>query len=212
MRPAFKLGLAALGTLLFSLACSRPVPPADESLLHKPLEQLTPADLERLGAVVETTLGTFRIRFFSREAPVTVRNFVKLVKMGFYDGLLIHKVVPHYNIQGGDPGGNGSGGPGWTIPLERNSHRNRRGAVGMVHPPNFPDQAGSQFYIMVANDFHLDSSYAVFGEVWQGLETVDRIADLPVKAIGGQAGAPLLRVMIIKIRLELLPASARPAP
>ena len=212
MRATFKLGLLAPGALLLFLACSQPAPPPDESLLRKPLEDLTLPDLLRLGAVVETTLGSFRIRFFPREAPATVKNFVKLVKMGFYNGLLIHKVVPHYNIQGGDPKGDGSGGPGWTIPLEINANGNQRGAVGMVHPPHYHNEAGSQFYIMVVPDHHLDKSYTVFGEVWQGMETVDRIADLPVKATGGQAGAPLLRVMITKVRLELLPASALPAP
>ena len=212
MRATFKLGLLALGALLLFLACRQPAPPPDESLLRKSFEDLTLPDFLRLGAVVETTLGTFRIRFFPREAPGTVKNFIKLVKMGFYNGLRIHKVVPHYNIQGGDPKGDGSGGPGWTIPLEINPRGNTRGAVGMVHPPHYLNDAGSQFYIMVVPDHHLDKVYAVFGEVWQGLDTVDRIADLPLQSTAGQAGPPQMPVMIVRVRLELLPASARPYP
>lgn len=208
MRSAIKLGLGCLGTVLLFLACSQPVRPPDPSLLHKPLDNLTVADMEQLGAVVETNLGTFRIRFFPREAPGTVKNFIKLVKTGFYTGLQVHKVVPGYNIQAGDPKGDGSGGPGWTIPAEINAHGNVRGAVGMVHDPHLIHSAGSQFYIMVVAHRRLDKNYTVFGEVWQGMDTVDRIAALPLQAGPGQAGRPQFPVIMTKVELELLPASA----
>lgn len=211
-QSAIKLGLGCLGAILLFLACSQSAPPSDTSLLRKPLEDLTVADMERLGAVVETNLGIFRIRFFPREAPGTVKNFIKLTKIGFYTGLQINKVVPRYNIQAGDPKGNGAGGPGWTIPAEINAHGNVRGAVGMVHPPHYPNEAGSQFYIMVVADRHLDKSYTVFGEVWQGMDTVDRIAGLPLKAASGQAGPPQLSVIMTRVGLELPPPSSGRGP
>jgi peptidyl-prolyl cis-trans isomerase B (cyclophilin B) len=209
MRSIIKLGLGGLGAVLLFLACSQSAPAPDPALLRKPLDDLTLEDMERLGVGVETNFGNFRIRFFPREAPGTVKNFIKLTKMGFYNGLKIDKVVPRYNIQGGDPKGNGTGGPGWTIPAEINAHGHVRGAVGMVHPPKYPNDAGSQFYVMVVSDHHLDKNYTVFGEVWQGLDTVDRITGLPLKADPGQAGPPRLQVLMSKVWLELLPPSAQ---
>jgi peptidyl-prolyl cis-trans isomerase B (cyclophilin B) len=212
MREAIKLGLAGLAAVLLFLACSRPASPPDKALLRKPLEELTVEDMARMSVAMETNFGMFRIRLFPREAPATVKNFIKLVKMGFYTGLQIHKVVPGYNIQGGDPKLDGTGGPGWTIPAEINAHGSRRGAVGMVHPPYYLNDGGSQFYIMIVDDPKLDKSYTVFGEVWQGLDTVDRIAGLPLRAPSGQPGPPQTPVILTNVRLELLPASAQLGP
>jgi len=195
---------------LFFLACSKPEPPADESILRKPLDELTVEDMERMGAVVETDYGSFRFRFFPREAPNTVKNFLKLVRMGYYDGLRIHRVVPGLYIQGGDTKVDSTGGPGWTIPLELNSHSHRRGTVGMWHPPLYPNDAGCQFYVLVADNKKMDKAYTVFGEVWQGMDTVDRIAHLPLDSTRDQPGAPQSLVVMTRIRLEPLPASARP--
>ena len=100
-------------------------------------------------------------------APRSVANFVKLAESGFYDGLTFHRIVPGFVIQGGDPEGNGTGGPGWTIPGEFRAN-------GFANDPN---SAGSQFFIMVDEAPYLDGSYAAFGRVISGLEVIDEIVD-----------------------------------
>lgn len=106
--------------------------------------------------------------------PVTTGNFTKLVESNFYDGLTIHR-VEHWVIQGGDPNGNGSGGPGWTIPLEiAPDLKNLRGALAMARRPD-PDSAGSQFFILKEDAPWLDGQYAVFGKVIEGMDVVDKI-------------------------------------
>lgn len=204
----FFFGFLAIVGWVFS--CSGPETAADDLILRKPLEDLTLEDMERMGVKVETNYGIFRFRFFPRSAPNTVKNFIKLTRMGFYDGLHIHRVVPGLYIQGGDPLANSKGGPGWTIPLEQSSRPHVRGAVGMWHPPLYVNDAGSQFYVMVSNDRKMDKFYTVFGEVWQGMDTVDRIANLPLDSTRGQPGAPLSPVLMLRVRLELLPPSIRP--
>ena len=115
-----------------------------------------------------------RMEFFPADAPRTVDNFVTLAGKGFYDGLTFHRVVPDFVVQGGDPKGNGTGGPGHTIPAEFNRNKHVRGAVAMARSQH-PDSAGSQFYICYGNTPHLDGSYTVFGQVTSGMEHVDRI-------------------------------------
>ncbi len=113
-------------------------------------------------------------------APITVENFVKLAKEGFYDGLIFHRVIPGFMIQGGCPNGNGMGGPGYTIKGEfsangiKNDLKHTRGVLSMARAM-MPDSAGSQFFIMVENAPHLDGQYAAFGKVTEGMETADAI-------------------------------------
>ncbi len=113
-------------------------------------------------------------------APNTVNNFISLVKSGFYDGLIFHRVIPDFMIQGGDPDGNGTGGPGWSIKGEfsRNGVDNPlehdRGVLSMARSM-MPNSAGSQFFIMVAKAPHLDGQYAAFGKVIRGIEVADAI-------------------------------------
>jgi cyclophilin family peptidyl-prolyl cis-trans isomerase len=118
--------------------------------------------------------GEIKIEFFPDDAPKTVENFVKLAKDGFYDNLVFHRVVPGFVVQGGDPKGNGTGGPGYTIKAEFNKNKHVRGAVAMARSGH-PDSAGSQFYITYAAQPHLDGSYTVFGRVTSGMELVDQI-------------------------------------
>ncbi|MFJ6207272.1 peptidylprolyl isomerase [Lysinibacillus sp. NPDC092081] len=114
-------------------------------------------------------------------APNTVANFISLVKKGFYDGLIFHRVVPDFMIQGGDPSGNGTGGPGYSIEGEfskngfKNDLKHERGVISMARSQDL-DSAGSQFFIMVNEASHLDGQYAAFGKVIEGMETVDAIA------------------------------------
>ncbi len=113
-------------------------------------------------------------------APKTVENFIKLVEEGFYDGLIFHRVIPGFMIQGGCPDGTGMGGPGYSIKGEfssngfRNDLRHERGVMSMARAAN-PDSAGSQFFIMVADAPYLDGQYAAFGKIIEGMETADKI-------------------------------------
>ena len=114
------------------------------------------------------------ITFYPQDAPKTVENFVTLAKKGYYNGLTFHRVVPDFVVQGGCPKGDGTGGPGYTIPAEFNSKKHVRGTVAMARSQH-PDSAGSQFYICYGATPHLDRNYTVFGQVTGGMEHVDRI-------------------------------------
>ena len=113
-------------------------------------------------------------------APKSVENFVKLAESGFYDGLTFHRIVPGFVIQGGDPLGNGTGGPGWTIPGEfaangfKNDLKHERGVLSWARTQD-PNSAGSQFFIMVDAAPYLDGQYAAFGRLTEGLDVVDQI-------------------------------------
>lgn len=113
-------------------------------------------------------------------APNTVANFIALAKDGFYDGLIFHRVIPDFMIQGGDPKGNGTGGPDYSIDGEfssngfENNMKHERGVISMARSDD-PNSAGSQFFIMVKEASHLDGEYAAFGKVIEGMETVDAI-------------------------------------
>ncbi|MDK2821143.1 MAG: peptidyl-prolyl cis-trans isomerase [Clostridia bacterium] len=124
--------------------------------------------------IIDTNKGTFEIELYPKLMPKTVANFEKLVDSGFYNNLTFHR-VEDWVVQGGDPLGNGTGGPGWTIELEVNPKlKNVRGAVGMARSLD-PNSAGSQFYILKKDAPGLDGQYAVFGKVVKGMEIVDRI-------------------------------------
>lgn len=124
--------------------------------------------------------GEIKIELYPDIAPNTVRNFVSLVRKGFYDGTIFHRVIPGFMVQGGDPQGTGAGGPGYSIRGEfaangfPNSLKHTRGVISMART-NDPNSAGSQFFIMVADSTHLDGQYAAFGRVVSGMEEVDRI-------------------------------------
>ena len=125
-----------------------------------------------------------KIELYPQIAPITVENFISLVKDGFYDGLTFHRVIPGFMIQGGCPDGTGMGGPGHTIKGEflsngvENTLRHTRGVLSMARANN-PDSAGSQFFIVHADAPHLDGQYAAFGKVVEGMEAVDEIAAVP---------------------------------
>lgn len=152
-------------------------PPATEPAAQAAPAAAKPANkLTRPVATLETLKGTIKIELYPEEAPKTVANFVKLVKAGFYDGLGFHRVVPGFVVQGGDPKGDGSGGPGYTIPDEKNAKlKHRVGAVAMAKS-QLPNSAGSQFYIVITKpaDF-LDGNYTVFGQVIEGQDAAEKI-------------------------------------
>ncbi len=118
--------------------------------------------------------GEFRINFYQEDAPKTVENFVALARKGFYNGLTFHRVQPSLLVHGGDPKGDGSGGPGYTIKAEFNKQKHVRGAVAMARSLS-PDSAGSQFYIMLGEASEMDGQYTVFGKVTSGMEVVETI-------------------------------------
>lgn len=134
--------------------------------------------------MIEITMengGVIRIELDAAAAPITVENFEKLVRDGFYDGLTFHRIIPGFMIQGGDPEGTGMGGPGYGIKGEfasngvANPIRHARGVISMARSGN-PNSAGSQFFIMHEDAPHLDGDYAAFGHVVAGMDVVDEIA------------------------------------
>ena len=128
--------------------------------------------------------GKMTLDLYPETAPITVDNFVKLAKEGFYDGLIFHRVIEGFMIQGGDPTGTGMGGPGHTIKGEfasngvNNPLKHTRGVISMARSQS-PNSAGSQFFIMHKNAPHLDGQYAAFGKMTDGFETLDEIAGVP---------------------------------
>jgi len=128
-------------------------------------------------ATMHTSEGTIELELFPEDAPKTVGNFTKLVGDGFYDGVIFHRVIPDFMIQGGDPTGTGSGGPGYTFEDEFNDHRVVRGALAMANAG--PNTNGSQFFIVTADACPwLDGKHTVFGQVTDGMDVVDTISAL----------------------------------
>jgi cyclophilin family peptidyl-prolyl cis-trans isomerase len=125
-------------------------------------------------AYIETDRGTIQIELAVLDAPLTVENFVALARKGFFDGLSVHRVVPNFVVQDGDPRGDGESGPGYSIRDELNQRPYLRGTVGMALDP-WPDTGGSQYFITHSPQPHLDGRYTVFGRVISGMDVVDKI-------------------------------------
>ena len=146
---------------------------------------------------------TIRLELYPEIAPVTVENFLDLAKKGFYNGLTFHRIIPGFMIQGGDPSGKGTGGPGYKIKGEfrsngvKNDLKHERGVISMARAFD-PNSAGSQFFIMHEDAPHLDGEYAAFGKVIEGLDTVDEIASVET----GFQDAPVNKVIMEKVEIE----------
>lgn len=131
--------------------------------------------------------GSFKAELYPEVAPNTVANFVNLIEQGFYNGLTFHRVIPGFMIQGGDPLGNGTGGPGYQIKGEfsgngiPNALKHARGVLSMARSM-MKDSAGSQFFVMHQDSPHLDGQYAAFGSVIEGMDTIDKIAATPTRS------------------------------
>jgi cyclophilin family peptidyl-prolyl cis-trans isomerase len=129
-------------------------------------------------ATLHTNQGAIEIELFDDDAPKTVENFKALAGKGFYDGVVFHRVIPDFMIQGGDPTGTGSGGPGYQFEDEFNEHKVERGALAMANAG--PNTNGSQFFIVTTQAAPwLDGKHTVFGRVTSGMEVADRISELP---------------------------------
>ena len=146
--------------------------------------------------------GEIELELYEEYAPITVKNFVKLANNGFYNGLIFHRVIKGFMIQGGCPNGNGMGGPGYTIKGEFSSNgvnnplKHTRGVISMARAMN-PNSAGSQFFIMHQDAPHLDGQYASFGKVIRGIEVVDKIAESKTDYMD----KPLAPVIIEEIKI-----------
>ena len=132
-------------------------------------------------ATLQTSHGAIVLELFDDDAPKTVANFLELAGKGFYDGVVFHRVIPDFMIQGGDPTGTGSGGPGYTFEDEFNQHKVVRGALAMANAG--PNTNGSQFFIVTAEETPwLDGKHTVFGRVTEGMDVVDAISEVETDA------------------------------
>ena len=146
----------------------------------------------------ETSEGNFKVKLYTEKAPVTTNNFKKLVNDGFYDGLVFHRVISGFMIQGGDPNGDGTGGPGYEIKDEFHSDltHSKKGILSMAN--SGPDTGGSQFFITLAATPWLDGHHSVFGEVIEGMEVIDKIG----KVQTGSMDRPVESVVMEKVFIE----------
>jgi len=146
----------------------------------------------------ETTEGEFRIELFEDKAPITTKNFIDLAERGFYDGVIFHRVIDGFMIQGGDPTGTGRGGPGYTIPDEFHPEL-RHDGEGVLSMANAgPNTGGSQFFITLAATPWLDRRHSVFGRVVEGMDVVRKIGRVPT----GPGDRPLRDVVMTKVTIE----------
>jgi cyclophilin family peptidyl-prolyl cis-trans isomerase len=152
--------------------------------------------MANIGGTITTSFGVIKVEFYPQDAPKTVENFKELAKSGFYNGLIFHRIVPGFVIQGGDPNTRnvnnkskwGTGGPGWNIKAEFNQNKHSRGTLSMARSQD-PDSAGSQFFIVLKDSNFLDGQYTVFGRVTDGMDSVvDKIASLKTDS----ADAPIV--------------------
>lgn len=146
-------------------------------------------------ASIETDFGTIELELWPDAAPLHVANFRKLARAGFYRGTGFHRIVPGFVIQGGCPEGDGTGGPGWTVPAEFNARRHVKGVLSMARSAH-PDSAGSQFFICLDDAPHLDGQYSAFGRVTAGMDVVEQIAAVDCDAHGRPVGRlPEMRIV-----------------
>lgn len=151
---------------------------------------------KNITVLFKTNYGDFKLEVFSKDLPITAGNFEKLVKQKFYDGTKFHRVIADFMVQGGDPVGNGTGGPGYNIPDEFSAdNQNDRGTIAMANAG--PNTGGSQFFINVVNNNYLDGKHPVFGKVISGMDVVDKISKLDKDA----SDAPLKDVIIKSITI-----------
>jgi len=189
----FKLGLLflTLVVILAAVGCGTQTP-KDTNTQSTNKDTQTPSNsgtpTSKNNPIVTITMANeeqIKVELYPDVAPNTVKSFISLVKKGFYNGLIFHRVIPAFMIQGGDPNGNGTGGPGYSIKGEftnngfTNNLKHERGVISMGRTQQSKDSAGSQFFIMVGSVPSLDGDYAAFGKVTSGMDTVDKIVNTP---------------------------------
>lgn len=216
MKPRTKLfGLllaAVASTLIFSSCGKKPeagnaASPSAPAASPSASPSETPSGIDPTAkhpvVTIEMDNGkTIKAELYPEVAPNTVNNFISLVKKGFYDGTIFHRVIPGFMIQGGDPEGTGMGGPGYSIPGEfaangfTNNLKHTRGILSMARAQD-PDSAGSQFFLMVADAPHLDGQYAAFGQVIEGMNVADDIVNLERDASDRPTKPPVMKKVTV---------------
>lgn len=184
------------------------IPPSNQPKPSETMEKLTPSLVQfeqgkEYFAVLGTTEGNITIKFDPEATPFTVSNFIFLANKGFYNGTIFHRVVKDFMIQGGDPNGDGTGGPGYSFADEIGpNNRNDAGTISMAN--SGPNTNGSQFFINLKDNNFLDTKHTVFGRVVEGLEVVDKIAEAPVTASqAGENSRPVSPVKVNKVDIEI---------
>jgi cyclophilin family peptidyl-prolyl cis-trans isomerase len=194
---------AAQQTTTDAAGCVPVTPPAGKARTEsKPTKRLDPA--KTYDVAIKTNCGSFTIRLAVKTSPATTASFASLVQKGFFDGTVFHRIVPGFVIQGGDPTGSGSGGPGYsTVDIPPASTRYTLGVVAMAKTgAEPPGTSGSQFFVVTAQDAQLPPDYAVLGTVVSGQATVDKVGQLGDPSSGGQ-GTPTETVEIEKATLTV---------
>lgn len=197
-----KIVLCALCiVVMLALACKETAEKTKETPLEQKTEREQPKEASVRPTVRLTTqFGEILIELRPDKAPKTVENFLKLTREGFYDSLTFHRIISGFMIQGGDPKGDGTGGPGYTVPAEITDLKHVRGAVATARLGDQvnPEKAssGSQFFIVHQPAPHLDGGYTVFGMVTKGMDVVDKIAGVPMA--DARMGKPMDKVFIVK--------------
>lgn len=184
MRPTKAFGVSLLALILVLGMLSGCGNEKDQPKKQASTETSVRSDQDPIVTIEMDNGDKIKIELYPDIAPNTVNNFVTLVKKGFYDGTIFHRVIPGFMIQGGDPEGTGMGGPGYSIPGEfttngfKNELKHTKGVISMARGES-PDSAGSQFFIMAGDAGHLDGLYAAFGKVIEGMDVVEQIVQLP---------------------------------
>lgn len=160
--------------------------------------QATAAEAKRQTAIFDTSAGTFKVELFNDLAPNTVKNFTGLAEKGFYNGVIFHRVIDKFMIQGGCPQGTGTGGPGYNIPDEfgKGLKHDKPGILSMANAG--PNTGGSQFFITLVPTPWLDGKHAIFGQISEGTEVIEKIGKLPTDS----RDRPLQKVVINKLTIE----------
>jgi len=222
-RYGWRAGWLALGACLIAMGvgcgCGRSEAPEgaepraaapDPTAAAQP-EPTQPASEGELLARMETSMGTIVLRLHEQKAPNTVANFVHLASSGFYDGVIFHRVIDGFMIQGGCPQGTGRGGPGWRIADEfaADLRHDRAGVLSMANAG--PDTGGSQFFITLGPTPHLDGKHAVFGEVVEGMDVLTAIGKLKTAAMDRPIEPPRIeRIVLLRGGQEVVGVQPKP--
>lgn len=191
LRTYFLCGLLISGVIIFA-GCIQSAPETNQAPASAGTVTMTPSAETQKLVRLETTMGNITIAL-APDMPVTAGNFESLVKKGYYNGVVFHRVINGFMIQGGDPDGTGMGGPGYVIKDEFTTHnRNDRGTISMANAG--PNTGGSQFFINLVNNNFLDSKHPVFGKVVEGMDVVDKIAQVKT----GTNDRPVTNITIIR--------------
>jgi len=191
LRTYILSGLLVAGLILCA-GCTQSAPATNQATPSAGTVSMTPSAEPQKLVKLETNMGNITIAL-DPAMPITAGNFESLVKKGFYDGLIFHRVMDGFMIQGGDPTGTGMSGPGYVIKDEfTNNNRNVRGTISMANAG--PNTGGSQFFINLVNNNHLDTKHPVFGKVIEGMDVVDKIG----KTKTGAGNRPVQNVTIIR--------------